>query len=188
MDWDAVAGDTYYTGRKLEAEARAADDAARWREYAEIKVRKGSYALGIHGYLNVATRCERAGDRSGAAAAYEEGFDVAAKAKCRELAVILTYRLCQLHERARDWDAGIAAYERLGTFCEGLEAWFLAADAYEHAAELMILAGRDVTGYRKPIELWERNVRYWEEQGDEDDAVWSREHMGLYCALFGVAP
>ena len=187
MNWEAAADDTYYAGRQLEAEARVADRAEGWRQYAEIKVRKGSYALGIHGYLNVATRCERDGDRAGAATAYEAGFAVAAGARYRELAVILTYRLCQLHEQAQDWDAGIAAYERLGAFCEGLEAWFLAADAYEHAAELMVRAGRDVTGYGKPLELWERNARHWDDQGEEDDAVWSRRHMDLYRAVFGVA-
>ena len=102
MNWNAAPGDPYYTGRRLEAEARVADRAPTWREYAELKVRKGSYALGIHGYLNAATRCERDGDRAGAAAAYEAGLAVAVRAQYRELAVVLTYRLCQLHEQAAD--------------------------------------------------------------------------------------
>lgn len=186
MKWNLVADDTYYTGRRLEAEARAAGTAARWREYAELKVSKGSYVLGIHGYLHVATCSERDGDRDAAAAAYEAAFEVATRARYRDLAVILTYRLCQLHEQAGDWQAGIRAYERLGAFCERLEAWFLAADAYEHAAELMVRAGQPVSGYHKPIEMWERNIAHWEEKGEEDDADWSRNHIELYRRLFEV--
>ena len=186
MDWQTVAHDTYYSGRRMEAEARTAAEPGKWLEYAALKVRKGSYALGIHGYLNAANLCEARGDTSGAAAAYGQGLDVAMRAGYRELALILTYRLAQLRESAGDWEECIATYERLGAFCEGQQAFFMAADAYEHVAEIMRKAGRDTSGYTKPIELWERNVRYWEEKGAEDDAAWSRQHIALYRQLFGV--
>ena len=187
MNWKAVEGDTYYAGRHLEAEARGDDDPEKWRKYADIKIRKGSHALGIHGCLNAACLADGRGDTGAAVAAYLEAVDTAMGAGYRELAVILTYRLCELHERAQDWDAAIVAYEHLGGFCEQQEAYFLAADAYEHAAEMMVKAGREVSDYLKPIELWERNARYWEEEGHDHDAVWSRNHILLYRKLFGVA-
>lgn len=186
MDWRAVGDDTYYSGRRMEADARTTAEPFKWLEYATLKGRKGSYALAIHGYLNAAVLREAQSDARGAAAAYGHGIDVAMRAGYRELALVLTYRLAQLHERAGEWDACIAAYERLGAFCEGQQAFFMAADAYEHVAETMRAAGRDTSGYTKPIELWQRNVRYWEEKGAADDADWSRQHIALYRQLFGV--
>jgi hypothetical protein len=79
-----------------------------------------------------------------------------------------------------NWDAAIMSYENLGAFCEEQAAHFQAADAYEHAAEMMARAGRDVSGYIRPIELWERNIRHWETHGHDHDAVWSRNHIELY--------
>lgn len=186
MNWQAVADDTYYQARRLETEARAASSPRKWHAYAELKVRKGSYALGIHGYMNAASLCESSGDAAGAVAAYEKGLEAATRAGYKELAVILTYRAAQLHESAGDWDACIEAYERLAAFCEEQDACFLAADAYEHAAEIMARAGRDVRAYSKPVELWERNARYWEEVGDAGDATWSQKHIALYRKLFEV--
>jgi len=187
MNWELVQEDTYYRGRILEADARSTSDPEQWEEYAELKTRKGSYTLGIYGHMNAASLYQTQGETHAALSAYERGLAAAMRAGYKELAVILTYQMAQLYERAEDWDACIAVYERLGAFCEEKDAYFLAADAYEHAAEIMARAGKDVTGYRKPIELWERNVRHWEEQGHEDDAAWSRRHIELYRKLFGVA-
>ena len=186
MNWKAVEEDTYYRGRKLEMDARKASDPGKWKEYAELKTLKGSYALGIHGHMNAASLCEARGETDAAVSAYERGLSAAMRAGYKELAVILTYRMAQLHERSENWNDSIAAYERLGKFCEERDAHFLAADAYEHAAEMMVRAGRDVTHYTKPIELWERNIRHWEEHGHDHDAVWSREHIKLYKKLFGI--
>ena len=94
--------------------------------------------------------------------------------------------MAQIYERRQDWDTCIELYESLGAFFEQRHVEFLAADAYEHAAEMMVEAGRDVAGYRKPIELWEKNIKHWEEHGHDHDAVWSREHIALYKKLFGV--
>ncbi len=186
MNWEAVKDDTYYRGRKLEIDARRAADVDKWKEYADLKTLKGSYTLGIHGYMNAANLYEARGEIDAAVSAYERGLTTAMRAKNKDLAVILTYRIAQIHERTENWDAGIAVYERLGKFCEGKGAYFLAADAYEHAAEMMVQAGRNVTHYRKPIDLWEQNIRHWEEHGHDHDAVWSREHIELYKKLFGV--
>lgn len=186
MNWEAVKEDTYYRGRRLEMDARRASDPDKWKEYAELKTLKGSYALGIHGYMNAGSLYEAHGETDAAVTAYERGLSAAMRAGYKELAVILAYRMAQVYERAENWNDSIAAYERLGKFCEEKDAHFLAADAFEHAAEIMVQAGRDVTHYTKPIELWERNIRHWEEHGHDHDAVWSREHIELYKKLFGV--
>lgn len=186
MNWQAVKEDTYYRGRKLEMDARRTSDPDRWTQYAELKTLKGSYTLGIHGYINAATLFEARGEITSTLSAYAHGLSAAMRAGYKELAVILTYRMAQVYERAENWNDSIAAYERLGKFCEEKDAHFLAADAFEHAAEIMVQAGRDVTHYTKPIELWERNIRHWEEHGHDHDAVWSREHIELYKKLFGV--
>lgn len=186
MNWDAVKEDTYYLGRRLEMDARRASDPDKWNEYAELKSLKGSYTLGIHGYMNAASLYEACDEMDAAVAAYERGLSAAMRAGYKELAVILTYRMAQIYERKKNWDACIAVYERLGNFCKEKGAHFLAADAYEHAAEVMVQAGKDVTHYRKPIEMWEQNAQYWEKQGHEDDATWSRQHLELYNKLFGV--
>lgn len=186
MNWEAVKDDTYYRGRKLEMEARKASEPDTWKEYAQLKTRKGSYALGIHGYMNAASLCEARGEMDVAVSAYEHALAAAMRAGYKELAVILTYRMAQIHERAEDWDACISVYEQLGKFCEEKGAHFLAADAFDHAAEIMVQAGRNVAHYTKPIEIWEHNARHWEEHGHDHDAVWSRKHIELYKKLFGV--
>jgi hypothetical protein len=186
MDWKTVREDTYYRGREMESEARRSYDPEKWKVYADLKTRKGSYTLAIHGYLNAATQYEARGEIAVAVSVYEDGFIAATRADNKELAVILTYRMAQIHEKTENWDAAIYAYERLGAFCEQKGAYFQAADAYEHAAEIMVQAGRDVTHYRKPIALWEQNIRHWEAHGHDHDAVWSRNHIDLYKKLFGV--
>ena len=101
---------------------------------------------------------------------------------------MVAYRHALLAERAERWEAGIGVYEALGALAEELGSHFLAADAYEHAAEIMVRAGKPVAGYGKPIEQWEKNAAYWREQGHEDDASWSERHIALYRTLFGVQP
>ncbi|BBO91305.1 hypothetical protein [Desulfosarcina ovata] len=186
MNWESVKEDAYYRGRMLESDARRSSDPQKWEEYADLKTRKGSYTLAIHGYLNAAVQYENRRETNAALSAYESGWSAAMRADNKELAVILTYRMAQLHEQQEDWDAAIGAYERLGAFCEKKGAHFQAADAYEHAAEAMLRAGKSVVHYQKPIALWERNIHHWEAHGHDHDAVWSRKHIDLYKKLFGV--
>lgn len=186
MNWETVKDDTYYHGRRLEAEARNTSDQNQWLEYAKLKTLKGSYALGIHGYMNAACLFEARGETDAAVSAYEKGLSATMRGGYKELAVILAYRTAQIHEQTKDWDACIAVYEKLAIFCEEKKAYFLAADAYEHAAEIMAQSGMDVTHYSKPINIWEQNALYWEKQGHDHDAVWSRQHIELYKKLFGV--
>ncbi|MBU1196448.1 MAG: hypothetical protein KKE62_11920 [Proteobacteria bacterium] len=186
MEWNLVKDDTYYLGRRLEHEARKAADPEKWKAYAELKTLKGSYTLGIHGYLNAANLYEARGKTDQAVSVLQDGLTAAMRADNRDLAVICTYRLAQLFENEKNWDAGIAVCEQLGAFCADKDAHFQAADAFEHAAELMVLAGRKVKDYMAPVEHWEKNIHHWEEHGHDHDAVWSRKHIKLYKKLFGV--
>lgn len=186
MDWDSVKDDTYYQGRKLEQQARQSNDPEIWMDFSDLKTRKGSYTLAVHGYMNAAGLYEARKEKDAAVSALEKGLAAAMRAVNRDLAVILTYRLAQIFENDRNWDAGIAAYENLGAFCAENHAHFQAADAFEHAAELMALAGRDVSGYKAPIEHWEKNIDHWKHHGHDHDAVWSEIHIGLYKKLFKV--
>lgn len=186
MDWNLVKGDTYYLGRKLEHEARKTADPEKWKEYADLKTRKGSYTLAIHGYMNAASLYEVRKDIKNTVSTLENGLAVAMKAGNRDLTVILTYRLAQIFENEKNWDAGIAVCEQLGVFCADKGAHFQAADAYEHAAELMVQAGKNVNGYKAPIEHWKKNIDHWKKHGHDHDAVWSEKHIDLYKKLFKV--
>ena len=183
MNWEAVANDHYYHTRKVEAEARSSRNPDKWMEYAELKFSKGSYILGISGCMNAAGLWEGAGKTDAALSACERGLDIAMSFGFMDLAVILSGCAAQVHEHVKNWNGAIAAYEKLGAFCEEKKAWFQAADAYEHAAEMMAMAGQDTGPYTKPVDLWEINAQYWEKEGHDDDALWSRNHVTLYKKL-----
>lgn len=188
MDWDSVKDDIYYQGRKLEHEARKNGTPEKWKEFADLKIRKGSYTLAVHGYMNAADIYQGQNDTEHAVGALEDGISAAMRAENKDLAVILTYRLAQILEDEKKWDAGIAVYEHLGAFCGEKGAHFQAADAYEHAAELMVQAGKDVSGYKAPVQHWENNIAHWKHHGHDHDADWSRKHIDLYKKLFKVIP
>jgi len=186
VNWAQANEDTYYRARQLEEEARRTGTADAWQEFATLKAGKGSYVLACHGFFSGALTCEQAGDIDQALALYAQAFQNARRAKSNELAVIVAYRHALLAERSARWEACIETYESLGVFAEELGNRFVAADAYEHAAEIMVKTGQTVADYRKPIEQWEKNAAYWREQGHEDDASWSERHIALYKTLFGV--
>ena len=99
---------------------------------------------------------------------------------------MVAYRHALLAERAERLESSIEIYEALGAFAEELRNHFLAADAYEHAAEIKIKVGQSITDYDNPIKQWEKNAAYWREHGHEDDASWSEHHIALYQKVFGV--
>ena len=61
--------------------------------------------------------------------------------------------------------------------------FFESADAYEHAAEMMLHAGKDISGYEAPIRAWKKNHEYWKEQGEMDDAEWSLKRINTYRTI-----
>lgn len=180
LNWDAVRSDSYYRGREIEAGARQAGSVDSWQEYALLKANKGSYALAAHGFLSAALLCEKQANLEQVFDLLAKAFQNACRARSKELAMIIAYRHALLAEQIRKWDVCIEVYESLGKFCEELGSFFLAADAYEHAAEIMAKTGRDIEEYAKPVELWKRNAEYWRESGHEEDAQWSERHVALY--------
>lgn len=70
--------------------------------------------------------------------------------------------------------------ETIGNFFYSMENFFGAADAYEHAAEIMSLAGKDISDHEVPVDVWRKNYEYWKEQGEMDDAEWSLRRLDSY--------
>jgi hypothetical protein len=186
VDWAQAKEDTYYRARRFEAEARKTGTAEGWQQFAVLKAGKGSYVLACHGFFSAALACEQAGNIEQALSLYAQAFQNALRVKSKELAVMVAYRHALLAERAERWESCIEIYERLGAFAEEFKNYFIAADAYEHAAEMKVKAGQSIADYRKPIQQWEKNAAYWHEQGHEDDASWSERHIVLYQKVFGV--
>ncbi|MBP7968121.1 MAG: hypothetical protein KBH08_03835 [Brachymonas sp.] len=180
----AVKNDTYLEGRQLEAQARQQNSASAWLAFAGIKASKGSYPLAAMGYMNAGDAHATAAEHEAAADAYEKGAAIAIKGKLKEAGLFLTSKLAALHERHGRYAQAAATYEKFADFCEAQQAWFLAADACEHAAEMMKTDGRDLSGYRRPAELWLRNAEYWVGK-DAGDEAWSRGRAALY--LEGIA-
>jgi tetratricopeptide (TPR) repeat protein len=186
VNWKLAKEDPYYHARRLEEEARRTGAKEVWKEFAALKARKGSYALATYGFFNGALACEQEGDIDQAFHLYAQAFQNARRAGSKELAITVAYRHALLAERAERWEACMSIYEALGAFAEELGNHFIAADAYEHAAEIKIQTGGSIADYIKPIEQWEKNAAYWREQGHEDDASWSERHIALYKTLFGT--
>jgi hypothetical protein len=70
--------------------------------------------------------------------------------------------------------------ESIGNFFYSMENFFGAADAYEHAAEIILLAGKDISDYEVLVDAWRKNYEYWKEQGEMDDAEWSLKRIDSY--------
>ena len=178
------ATDTYLQGRIAEASARLSNAPQDWLAFASMKASKGSYPMAALGYLNAAMALENADKQTDAIDAYRQGLDIAKKGKLKESVLILGTRLAALHERARNVKEAVAVYERLSMYFEAQGEWFLAADASEHAAEIMKTDEQDVSHYRRPADLWLRNAEYWSDK-DAGDEAWSRRRAQLYLEGVG---
>lgn len=185
MHWNRVKSDPYYEACHLEAQARRKPSPKLWLEFAEKKAAKGSYALAVYGYLQAGC-LSRSSEPHQLGEIYQAALALCERAGYRELAMIVAYTWAAALEVAGDTQGALAVYERLGRFLESKAAWFMAADAYEHAAQLLAEAGGEVESYAKPLELWERNAHYWREQGELDDARWSERRKVLYRRLHGL--
>ena len=172
------AKDSYLEGRQLEAKARKENSAVSWLAFADVKMSKGSYTLAVMGFLNAGGICEAAGDDA-AIEIYQKGLTAAMKGKLKESTLLLAFKLAGLHERALQFVQAAAIYEQLSIFCEEQGAYFLAADASEHAAEMLLADGRDLSGYCRPAQLWLCNAEFWVGK-DASDEAWSRRRADLY--------
>jgi tetratricopeptide (TPR) repeat protein len=186
MNWSDVTEDTYYYGRWLESEARHARKPAGWEKYAEVKVSKASYLMASLGYARAADLYELEGGPDRALECYDQALELARKAASMDLIGLMSIRIAELHQRAGDLEACFEAYDRLGDLATERGLPFLAADAFDHAAEILAMSGGDVQAYEKPLSAWEKNAQYWEEQGEQDDAEWSRRRIELFGRLHGL--
>lgn len=189
MNWKMVRQDIYYQARELENKARQGNEGKLWEEYAELKMNKASYLLGIYGYKNAISIYQMNNEVKKVIELYNKAIDIAKRANYMVLVVMIGYELVQVYERLKEWSACIDCYEEVGKFCEqralsGENGYFYAADAYEHAAEIMSRAGRDISEYTKPIDVWKKNAEYWKERGESEDAKWSLGRIELYKRLF----
>lgn len=173
--------DAYLASRELEAAARHDDTPELWRQFADLKVSKGSYGPAAAGYLNAGVAFERGQDGAAAVDAYQRGLDVAMRAAHAESVLMLSMRLASLFERNSQFEDAATLYENLAEYYCAHESWFLAADAADHAAEFWGKAGRDLSTYTLPAELWNRNADYWVGR-DAGDEAWSRRRAEIYLA------
>jgi tetratricopeptide (TPR) repeat protein len=181
--------DAYVTARAYEREAREQEkrgnyEAAieQWKRYAEVKESKGSYFLCIFGYFNAARLFDRLGRWKDAGECFEAASRFAEKIGEFSLWVFFKNLTCQMYEKAGDYEACTNCYESIGNFFSAMHNFFGAADAYEHAAEIMMLSGKDILDYEAPMEAWKKNYEYWCSRGERDDAEWSLKRMSSYRA------
>lgn len=182
--------DAYLEARSYEREAReeekkgSYEDAIElWKRFAELKNSKGSYFLCMYGYFNAARICDTIKRWKDAAELFEVTSAFAEKIGERSLWAFFMNLSCQMHEKAGDYDACKERYEIIGSFFYSMDNFFVAADAYEHAAEIMSLAGEDISDYEVPADAWKKNYEYWKEQGEMDDAEWSLKRIDSYRSI-----
>lgn len=182
--------DAYSEARSYERAAREEEkkgqyDAAiaLWKNYAELKESKGSYFLCMYGHFNAARICDKVQRWKEAAEFFETASTRAERIGERSLWAFFMTMACQMHEKAGDYNACKDRYETIGDFFYARDNFFVAADAYEHAAEIMALAGEDISDYNVPADAWQKNYEYWKAQGDMDDAEWSLKRIDSYRTL-----
>lgn len=182
--------DAYLAARAYEREAREQEKRGNfeaaielWKRYAQVKESKGSYFLCTFGYFNAARLLDLIKRWGEAAACFEAASRFAEKIKEFSLWVLLRHLMCQMYEKAGDYEACANCYESIGNTLLAMQNFFGAADAYEHAAEVMQLAGKDISAYGAPIEAWRKNYEYWRSRGEQDDAEWSLKRMNSYRAI-----
>lgn len=110
---------------------------------------------------------------------YRNGIAVAQKGSQHDSLPALVTRLVALLERAERFNDAAQVYEQVSEFYESRELWFLAADASDHAAELLRKAGVDLSQYDRPAQLWKRNAAYWAGK-DKGDEQWSHNRAAAY--------
>jgi tetratricopeptide (TPR) repeat protein len=186
--------DAYVKGRMYEREAREQEKRGKykeaiefWRTYAKLKESKGSYFLSICGYFNIARICDGKQCWEEAAENFEAASRLAEKIGEFSLWALLMNLKCQMYEKMGNYEASKQCYETIGNFFYAMNNFFEAADAYEHAAEMMLLSGKDISDYEAPIKAWKKNHEHWIEQGEIDDAEWSLKRIDTYRA-FQIKP
>ncbi len=190
MDGAKRERDAYLKARHYEREAREKEKQGDheatielWRQYAKLKESKGSYFLCIYGYFNVARICDKLQRWREAAESFRAASTFAVKIGEFSIWALLMSLSCQMYEKEGDYEACKNTYETMGNFFYTMDNFFKAADAYEHAAEIMLLSGKDISDYEVPLKAWEKNYEYWKERGEMDDAEWSLNRITTYRSI-----
>ncbi|MHC1604896.1 MAG: hypothetical protein ACXQTP_02875 [Candidatus Methanofastidiosia archaeon] len=190
MRWDKVGSDAYYKAREFEFIAKRFErvgeiDKARdcWENFSQIKVEKGSYLLAAYGYRHVSRLFQMARKEEKSINAMIKSRDCASKADS-DIYFFISNELAFILEMTGRLKDALDCCEEVGSELEKAGKYFLAADAYEHAAELRYRLGMPTRDYSLPIDAWRKNATYWQEKGESDDAEWSKERKRYYKTLF----
>jgi tetratricopeptide (TPR) repeat protein len=190
MRWDKVDDDAYYRARKFEFMAKRYEkigDNERavecWQKFSELKEKKGSYFLAAFGHFHLSRLHAALGNVERSISSLEKAHSNAHKSEL-PFSLFISYELAFTYEREGELRKALDCYEQLGEAQERAERYFLAADAYEHAAELRHEIGMAAKTYELPLIAWKKNSEYWDTKGESDDAQWSEERKRYYKALY----
>lgn len=190
MRWDKVDEDAYYKARKLEYMAKRYEKVgdirgaiASWNSFSELKESKGSYFLAAYGYYQC-SRLSTIQKEIDLSISYLKRSLTLTAANSFSVDLFLSYDLACKYEVSGNLRYALDQYESIGAKYESDNQFFIAADAYEHAAEIRYALGLPARTYDLPLEAWEKNSLYWQQLGEEDDAKWSRERKQFYKSLY----
>lgn len=175
----------YYEWLAREQEKKDGLFAAKlWIKFAKLKISKGSFFLGSYG-LSQAGRIYENNNRPIEAARLYAKAAKLAKEKVGDLLLVALWlsdsaRCCLNCGRNKE---AFKYYKDLGDLFRSAEKYFMAADFYEHAAEIMIKEGMNPSKHVNPKEMWITNAKYFEEKGEIDDIEWSLKRASKYTEL-----
>ncbi|HPR42132.1 MAG TPA: hypothetical protein PK718_06245 [Candidatus Methanofastidiosa archaeon] len=188
MRWDKVNEDSYYRARQYEYMAKRLEAFGDlemamecWKRFSDIKMEKGSYFLAYFGKMQVLRLARRVNDGPAINDFYKETENL----RKDDYLILhdMYYNAIRLEIEGKIRDS-VGAYEELGDFFKEKGNFFLAADAYDHAAEGRHKLGMPVKDYGLPQDAWNMNANYWLEKGEDDDSKWSKERREYYEKLY----
>jgi tetratricopeptide (TPR) repeat protein len=154
-----------------------------WNAFSELKESKGSYFLAAYGYYQCSRLATTSRQTEQSIAHLQKALRLTA-AHSFSLDLFLSYDLACKYEVTGHLRQALEQYESIGKKYESDSQYFIAADAYEHAAEIRYALGLPARTYDLPLDAWEKNSLYWQQMGEEDDAKWSRERKQFYKSLY----
>lgn len=188
MRWDKVNIDSYYQARQFEYMAKRYETFSElekavecWKRFSEIKLNKGSYFLAYFGKMQVSRIYCKAGDVQMSNAALSEAKEIERDNFKQFHDRFFSALELEINGNIRE---SIFVYEDIGDHFKDIGNFFLAADAYEHAAENRHKIGMPVRNYELPLDAWSKNSRFWMEKGEDDDSRWSEERKRFYHMLY----
>ncbi|MHC1609192.1 MAG: hypothetical protein ACXQS3_03105 [Candidatus Methanofastidiosia archaeon] len=190
MRWDKVNKDAYYKAREYEFIAKRYEKVGEikkaieyWENYSKLKIKKGSYFLAAYGYCHTSRLLASIGKYGKSADLMQKARNYSEKTDI-PTSLFFSYELAFKFEMDGALKDALECYEDIGFLQEKLGNYFLAADAFEHAAELRYALGKPTKEYELPQKAWSKNSQYWDDKGEKDDAKWSKERKRFYNTLY----